>query len=73
MIASKGQLVRLIGRPTEVAKVLSIVYRHLPEGERGVQLDKELDGSKWHVENMVEDAQSAPTSASIPQSTQPNA
>ncbi len=53
MIASKGQLVRLIGG-TDTAKVSSIIYSDQPEGDRGVRLDKPLDGSVWAMESDLE-------------------
>ncbi len=61
MIASKGQTVRLVTEPRvsatlPVAKVLSIVYAEQPEGSRGVQLDRELGGSKWWLESQLEAA-----------------
>ncbi len=66
MTCSKGQSVQLcIERfllsppkscPYETAKVLSIVYPHLPEGQRGVQLDREIGGSRWWLEGELEPA-----------------
>ncbi len=60
MIASKGQLVKPIGQ-TEVAKVISVLasgpgYECLPEGQRGVKLDKPLNGSVWATEDQLEGA-----------------
>ena len=41
---------------THVAVVLSFVYLDQPEGERGVQLDRDLSGSKWWPEDCLEAA-----------------
>ncbi len=38
------------------AKVISLVYLDQPEGSRGVQLDRELGGSKWWLESQLEAA-----------------
>lgn len=43
-------------RVSEVATVLSLTYLDQPEGERGVQLDRELGGSKWWLESALEEA-----------------
>lgn len=64
MIASKNQLVQLRAHlrhlcqstPAGHAKVMSLVYVDRPEGERGVQLDKALGGSKWWSEQDLEPA-----------------
>lgn len=52
MIAIKGQLVKLL-TGNDSAKVLSIVYQDQPEGGRGVQLDREIGGSRWWLENQL--------------------
>lgn len=69
MIATKGQLVRLtdarrlslplyafLGESSHegVAKVLSLVYLNQPEGQRGVQLDRNLGSSPWWLESDLE-------------------
>lgn len=64
MICSKGQLVRLIPSLQALALstnitpvwVLAIVYNERPEGERGVQLSAELGGSRWWLEDQLEEA-----------------
>ena len=63
MICYKGQLVQLgieavilapEGKTYGPAKVISLVYLDQPEGQRGVQLDREIGGSRWWLESDVE-------------------
>ncbi len=62
MICSKGQLVRLTRAAAlrhsmhndDTSMVIAIVYPGQPEGERGVQLDKALDGFNWWLEKDLE-------------------
>lgn len=67
MIAHKGQSVRLTAETnaiilghlrvdTGIAIVKSLAYLDQPEGERGVQLDRELGGSCWWLEGNLEAA-----------------
>lgn len=66
MITHKTQLIRLTAETNAIlgsradrgtAKVLSLTYLHQPEGERGVQIDRELGGSCWWCEWHIEAAQ----------------
>lgn len=68
MIASKNQLVRLISRmgtrsmtsirdgreDNHTARVSCLVYLDQPEGERGVQVNRDLGGSRWWNESDLE-------------------
>ncbi len=64
MIATKGQLVTLTNAAMDAtgldyagrAKIVSLVYLDQPEGERGVQLDRELAGSRWWMEQSLQAA-----------------
>ena len=64
MIATKGHLVRLTNAAMDSTKldytgramVVSLVYLDQPEGERGVQLDHDLGGSRWWNEGDLEAA-----------------
>ncbi len=69
MIATKTQLVRLIpgtitsstairdGRENNrTARVSCLVYLDQPPGERGVQVDRDLGGSRWWNESDLEAA-----------------
>ncbi len=70
MIASKGQLVRLVTRKgtrsmtaihdgredNHTARVRCLVYLDQPEGERGVGLERDLGGSSWWNEQDLEPA-----------------
>ncbi len=65
MIASRNQLVTLTNAALDAtrldyigrAKVISLVYLDQPEGERGVQLDRELGGSRWWMEQSLQPAE----------------
>ncbi len=71
MIATKGQLVRLVSRvgtrsmtairdgreDNLTARVSSLVYLDQPEGQRGVQVDRDLGGSRWWNESQLEAAE----------------
>ncbi len=68
MIATKGQLVKLVSRKgtrsmtairdgredNHTARVLSLVYLDQPEGERGVHLERDLGGCRWWCETDLE-------------------
>ncbi len=64
MISHKGQLVTFTNATLDAsgldhvgrAKVVSLVYLDQPEGERGVQLDRDLAGSRWWGEWQLEAA-----------------
>ncbi len=72
VIATKGQLVRLVSRvgtrsmtairdgrdDYHTARVVSLVYLDQPEGQRGVQLDRDLGGSRWWNEADLTEAAS---------------
>jgi hypothetical protein len=57
MICSKNQLVyHRIDSLRRPAKVVEIVYADKPPGERGVKLDREIGGSRWHMESDLKPA-----------------
>ncbi len=61
MIATKGQLVRLVTEPrvgptAPTARVIEVVYTDQEPGERGVRLSVSLGGSTWWLESDLEAA-----------------